>query len=61
MEPVKLLTFRQVASFYSVTRRTVERWAEKGAIAVVRTPTGTPRVPATECVRPTEKHDNRRQ
>lgn len=61
MEPVKLLTFRQVATFYSVTRRTVERWAEKGAIAVVRTPTGTPRVPSSECVRTAEKYDKARQ
>ena len=43
----RLMTFRQVAAFYAVTPRTVRNWAEKGAIPVVRTPTGQPRVPAT--------------
>lgn len=41
-----LLTFRQVADFYAVTPRTVRNWADKGAIPVVRTPTGQPRVPS---------------
>jgi excisionase family DNA binding protein len=43
----KLLTFNQVATFYAVTPRTVRNWADKGAIPVVRTPGGQPRVPST--------------
>ena len=45
-----LMTFQQVARFYAVTPRTVRNWAEKGAISVVRTPSGHPRVPASSCV-----------
>lgn len=47
---MKLLTYREVATFYQVTPRTVRNWAHKGAIPVVRTPSGTPRVPASACV-----------
>lgn len=46
----RLMTFRQVATFYAVTPRTVRRWADKGALTVVRTPTGQPRIPSTEIV-----------
>lgn len=43
----QLLTYRQVADFWKVTPRTVRLWAEKGAIPVVRTPSGQPRVPSS--------------
>jgi predicted site-specific integrase-resolvase len=43
----KLLTFNQVADFYSVTPRTVRNWSDKGAIPVVRTPSGQPRIPSS--------------
>lgn len=50
MDGIKLLTFQQVSQFYSVTPRTVRTWADKGAITVVRTPGGQPRVRADACV-----------
>lgn len=50
MDSVKLLTYQQVSEFYNVTTRTVRTWADKGAITVVRTPSGQPRVPADACV-----------
>lgn len=46
----RLMTFQQVASFYQVTPRTVRNWADKGAITVVLTPTGAPRVPASTVI-----------
>lgn len=52
---MKLLTMKQVAIFYGVTPRTVRNWAEKGAITVVRTPTGQPRIPASACAAPERK------
>lgn len=45
----KLLTFNQVAAYFSVTPRTVRNWADKGAVPVVRTPSGQPRIPAEAC------------
>jgi excisionase family DNA binding protein len=42
----RLLTYQQVAQYYQVDPRTVRRWADKGAIPVVRTPSGAPRVPS---------------
>jgi len=48
----RLMTFRQVAMFYAVTPRTVRNWADKGALPVVRTPAGQPRVPASSVVAP---------
>jgi predicted site-specific integrase-resolvase len=42
----RLMTFKQVADHYAVTPRTVRNWADKGAIEVVRTPSGHPRVPS---------------
>lgn len=51
MEPVKLLTFGEVAQFFSVTTRTVRNWADKGAIDTVRTPGGHVRVPSSSCAR----------
>ena len=44
----KLYTYKQAAAAWAVTERTVRRWADKGAIDVVRTPSGRPRVPAGE-------------
>lgn len=38
-----LMTYREVASLYRVTPRTVRTWAAKGAITVTRTPSGRPR------------------
>lgn len=46
----RLLTFNQVATFYSVTPRTVRNWADKGALTIVRTPTGQPRIPSSAVV-----------
>lgn len=46
----RLMTFQQVATFYAVTPRTVRNWTDKGALPVVRTPTGQPRVPASAVV-----------
>jgi predicted site-specific integrase-resolvase len=46
----RLMTFRQVATFYAVTPRTVRNWADKGALPIVRTPMGQPRVPASAVV-----------
>lgn len=54
----RLLTFAQVATFYQVTPRTVRTWADKGAVTVVRTPSGAPRVPASACVAPQDKGDS---
>lgn len=39
-----LRTYAEVARTYGVTTRTVRTWASKGAIDVVRTPGGRPRV-----------------
>lgn len=46
----RLMTFQQVATFYQVTPRTVRNWADKGAITVVRTPSGAPRVPSRSVI-----------
>jgi len=46
----RLMTFQQVATFYAVTPRTVRNWADKGALPVVRTPSGQPRVPSSAVV-----------
>lgn len=50
MDRVKLMTYQQAATFYAVTVRTVQTWAEKGAITVVRTPSGRPRIVQESCV-----------
>jgi predicted site-specific integrase-resolvase len=50
VRPDRLMTFVQVANFYQVTPRTVRNWADKGALHVVRTPSGQPRVPASSVV-----------
>jgi predicted site-specific integrase-resolvase len=50
VRPDRLMTFQQVATFYAVTPRTVRRWVDKGAVSVVRTPSGQPRVPASSVV-----------
>jgi predicted site-specific integrase-resolvase len=55
----KLLTFNQVADFYSVTPRTVRNWADSGAIPVVRTPSGQPRVPSTAISTKSKPEGNR--
>jgi excisionase family DNA binding protein len=55
----RLMTFQQVAAFYAVTPRTVRNWAEKGAIPVVRTPGGQPRVPATAISTTAQDSDGR--
>lgn len=44
MGAVRLLTYREVAAHYRVAERTVRHWAQKGAIEVVKTPGGAPRV-----------------
>jgi len=46
----KLLTFAKVALFYDVSPRTVRHWVAKGAIDVVRTPGGEPRIRASSCI-----------
>ena len=58
MDGVKLLTFQQVSEFYAVTPRTVRTWAEKGAITVVHTPGGHPRVRADACVAVSKSRKN---
>lgn len=40
----RLYTYGEVAKHYGVAPRTVRHWALKGAIEVVRTPGGSPRV-----------------
>lgn len=44
MGDLRLFTYREVASHFRVSERTVRTWASKGAIDVVRTPSGRPRV-----------------
>jgi len=53
----RLMTFQQVAQFYAVTPRTVRNWAEKGAVTVVRTPSGAPRVPASSVIAVQDKRE----
>lgn len=53
----RLMTFRQVATFYAVTPRTVRNWADKGALPVVRTPMGQPRIPASAVLAVAEEHE----
>jgi predicted site-specific integrase-resolvase len=52
----RLMTFNQVADFYQVTPRTVRNWADKGAITVVRTPSGSPRVPSSAVIAPQDRN-----
>lgn len=42
----QLLTYREAAAFYRVSERTMRWWVQKGAVEVVRTPGGRPRVVA---------------
>jgi len=56
VRPDRLMTFQQVATFYAVTPRTVQNWARKGALVIVRTPTGKRRVPASSVVAPADRY-----
>lgn len=44
MDRLTLLTYREVAAHYRVSERTVRHWAQKGAVEIIRTPGGSPRV-----------------
>lgn len=43
--PKTLLRDRDVAELFDVSERTIRTWRAKGALPVVRTPSGRPRTP----------------